>query len=162
MVTYDEFGGYGHPDHIQAHRVATYAAALAAAPSYRPDLGAAWTIAKTYWTAFPRSVIVAGIEAMRASGLANDFTEMDPDSAPFACNDALITAEIDATDHPRRQKMDAMRAHASQIDVEGPFFALSNNLGSRAMGVEYFRLVSAARPPARVAGRTTCSRASAE
>ena len=35
MVTYDEFGGYGHPDHIQAHRVATYAAALAAVPSYR-------------------------------------------------------------------------------------------------------------------------------
>lgn len=146
MVTYDEFGGYGHPDHIQAHRVATYAAALAAAPSYRPDLGAAWTIAKTYWTAFPRSVIVAGIEAMRASGLANDFTEMDPDSAPFACDDALITAEIDATDHVE-QKMDAMRAHASQIDVEGPFFALSNNLGSRAMGVEYFRLVSGEAAP---------------
>ena len=41
LVTYDEFGGYGHPDHIQAHRVATYAAALAAVPSYRRDLGEA-------------------------------------------------------------------------------------------------------------------------
>src|SRR3712207_6177208 len=39
LVTYDEFGNYGHPDHIQAHRVATYGAALAAVPSYRPDLG---------------------------------------------------------------------------------------------------------------------------
>jgi N-acetyl-1-D-myo-inositol-2-amino-2-deoxy-alpha-D-glucopyranoside deacetylase len=43
LVTYDTYGGYGHPDHIQAHRVATYAAALAAAPSYREDLGEAGT-----------------------------------------------------------------------------------------------------------------------
>ena len=39
MVTYDQFGGYGHPDHIQAHRVATYAASLAAVRSFRPELG---------------------------------------------------------------------------------------------------------------------------
>ena len=39
MITYDDFGGYGHPDHIQAHRVAMYGAALAEAPSYRPDRG---------------------------------------------------------------------------------------------------------------------------
>ena len=41
LITYDQFGGYGHPDHIQAHRVATYGAALAAVASYRPDLGEA-------------------------------------------------------------------------------------------------------------------------
>ena len=39
LVTYDDFGGYGHPDHIQAHRVATYAADLAGAPAFRPELG---------------------------------------------------------------------------------------------------------------------------
>ena len=55
LVTYDEFGGYGHPDHIQAHRVATYAAALAAVPSYRPDLGEAHDIAKIYWGAMSAS-----------------------------------------------------------------------------------------------------------
>ncbi len=49
LVTYDQFGGYGHPDHVQAHRVATYAAALAAVRSYRPELGEAWDIAKIYW-----------------------------------------------------------------------------------------------------------------
>src|SRR5919112_786348 len=51
MVTYDQFGGYGHPDHIQAHRVATYATALAAVPTFRPELGEAWDVAKVYWGA---------------------------------------------------------------------------------------------------------------
>ena len=66
LVTYDDFGGYGHPDHIQAHRVAMYAARLAAAPSFRPDLGEAWDIAKIYWTAFPKSFVRQGIEALQA------------------------------------------------------------------------------------------------
>ena len=55
LVTYDQFGGYGHPDHIQAHRVATYATTLAAVPSYRKDLGEPWEIAKVYWSATRRA-----------------------------------------------------------------------------------------------------------
>src|SRR3954464_10021058 len=51
LVTYDQFGGYGHPDHIQAHRVATYAVHLAGVPSYRLDLGEPHVVAKVYWTA---------------------------------------------------------------------------------------------------------------
>src|SRR5207344_2373769 len=51
LLTYDEHGGYGHPDHIQAHRVAMYGSVLAAVPSYRTDLGEAWDIPKIYWTA---------------------------------------------------------------------------------------------------------------
>ncbi|MDX6374361.1 MAG: N-acetyl-D-myo-inositol-2-amino-2-deoxy-alpha-D-glucopyranoside deacetylase, partial [Nocardioidaceae bacterium] len=57
LVTYDPFGGYGHPDHIQAHRVAMAAVDAAADPAYRPDLGAAWTTAKVYWCCVPRSVL---------------------------------------------------------------------------------------------------------
>src|SRR3954463_14463847 len=56
VVTYDEHGGYGHPDHIQAHRVAMRAADLAADPGFRPDLGAPWRITKIYWNRVPRSV----------------------------------------------------------------------------------------------------------
>jgi N-acetyl-1-D-myo-inositol-2-amino-2-deoxy-alpha-D-glucopyranoside deacetylase len=140
LVTYDDFGGYGHPDHIQAHRVATYAAALAAAPSYRPDLGEAWEIAKVYWTAFPKSVVRQGIEALRSAGDESGFAAMDPDDLPFACDDDLVTTAIVAEDHAEA-KVAAMRAHATQINVEDGFFALSNNLGSRAMAVEYYRLV---------------------
>ena len=55
LVTYDDFGNYGHPDHVQAHRVAHYGADLAAARSYRPDLGEAWDVAKIYWVAMSAS-----------------------------------------------------------------------------------------------------------
>ncbi len=138
LVTYDDFGGYGHPDHIKAHRVATYAMALAAAPSFKPELGEAWDIAKVYWTAFPRSVMRAGIETLKAAGETTGFAAMDPDDIPFGCPDEYVTTEIHATAY-LEQKLEALRAHATQIDVQGGFFALSNNLGSEAMGTEYFR-----------------------
>jgi len=140
LVTYDDFGGYGHPDHIQAHRVAMYASVLAAAPSFRPDLGEAWEIAKIYWTAFPKSIVRAGIEALRAAGETTGFAAMDPDDMPFACDDELVTTTIDAEAWLER-KTAAMAAHATQISMEDGFFALSNNIGSRAFGREYYRLV---------------------
>jgi len=139
LITYDDFGGYGHPDHIQAHRVAHYAVTLAASGTFRPDLGEAWDVPKIYWIAFPKSVIRAGIVAMQAMGETEGFAAMDPDNLPFACDDDLISTVINAEDYVDL-KMDAMREHATQISVEDGFFALSNNLGSRAMGVEYYRL----------------------
>jgi N-acetyl-1-D-myo-inositol-2-amino-2-deoxy-alpha-D-glucopyranoside deacetylase len=140
LVTYDDFGGYGHPDHIQAHRVAMYGMVLAAAPSFRPELGEAWEIPKVYWGAFPRSFVRDGIEALKAAGDTSDFTAMDPDEIPFAVDDDVVTSAVHAEDYGER-KMDAMREHATQISVEDGFFALSNNLGSRVMGVEFYRLV---------------------
>ena len=141
LVTYDDFGGYGHPDHIQAHRVATYARELAEAPSFAPELGAPWSIAKVYWTAFPVSVMRAGIEMLKASGEDTGFAAQDPDEIPFACPDELVTTAIDGGEFAE-QKMRALRAHATQISTEEGFFALSNNLGSQVMGTEYYRLVA--------------------
>ena len=140
LVTYDDFGGYGHPDHIQAHRVAMYALVLAEAPSFRPDLGQAHSVDKVYWTAFPRSVVRAGIEALRAAGETTGFAAMDPADIPFACDDSLVSAALDGAAH-YEAKLAAMRAHATQISLESGFFALSNNLGSPALASEYFRLV---------------------
>src|SRR6478735_5416072 len=68
LVTYDQFGGYGHPDHIQAHRVAMYAAQLAAVPSYRRDLGDAHDIAKIYWGAMSASRMREGLRRLREAG----------------------------------------------------------------------------------------------
>ena len=141
LVTYDDFGGYGHPDHIQAHRVATYARDLAAALSFAPELGEPWLIEKVYWTAFPVSVMRAGIEMLKAAGEDTGFAAQDPDEIPFACPDEFVTTAIDGSEFAD-QKMRALRAHATQISTEEGFFALSNNLGSQVMGTEFYRLVA--------------------
>lgn len=139
MITYDDFGGYGHPDHIQAHRVAMYAAALAQAPTFKAELGQAWTIQKIYWTAFPRSVMMQGLELLKAAGDDSEFTAQDPEDMNFVCPDEWVTTVIDAPEQAGK-KLDAMRAHATQINTEEGFFALSNNLGSQVVGTEYFRI----------------------
>ena len=141
LVTYDQFGGYGHPDHIQAHRVAMYGAQLAAVPSYRRDLGEAWDIAKIYWGAMSESRLRAGLRMLREAGDTTSFEGMDPEGPLpyFAIKDEDLTAAVDAQefiDH----KMAAMKAHATQITTDGPFFALSNNVGSTAWGIEFFRI----------------------
>jgi N-acetyl-1-D-myo-inositol-2-amino-2-deoxy-alpha-D-glucopyranoside deacetylase len=148
VVTYDENGGYGHPDHIQAHRVAMGAVAAAADPAYRPDLGDAWTVAKVYWCCFPRSVLQQGIDAMAAAGDDTFFEGVtSADDIPFGVPDEVVTAAVDGSPFAR-QKDAAMRAHPTQILVDGPFFALSNNLGLEVLGVEYYRLVQGERGPA--------------
>ena len=154
LVTYDDFGGYGHPDHIQAHRVAMYAVALAEAPSYRRDLGEPWHIDKVYWTAFPRSVVRAGIEAMRAAGETTGFAEMDPDDLPFVIDDELVTTAVFAPEHLER-KMDALREHVTQVSVDGGFFALADNVGAQAFATEYYRLVRGVPGPLDAEGRET-------
>ena len=135
--TYDEFGGYGHPDHIQAHRVAMRAAELAADPAY--NNGISWEIEKIYWNITPRSVIEAGMAKMKEMG-SDFFGAESVDDLPFVKPDELVTALIDGTPFIER-KMAAMRAHPTQIALDGPFFALSNNLGNQVWGHEYYTLV---------------------
>jgi N-acetyl-1-D-myo-inositol-2-amino-2-deoxy-alpha-D-glucopyranoside deacetylase len=139
LVTYDPNGGYGHPDHIQAHRVATRAAVLAADSSYRPGLGTSHTIRKIYWNRVPRSVAEEGFARLRAAGA--DFPGLATvDDVPGVIDDTEITTAIDGAAYGGR-KAAAMRAHASQIVVDGPFFALSNELGQPIFGDEYYQLV---------------------
>ena len=140
LVTYDENGGYGHPDHIQAHRVTVQAFEKAGDPSYAPELGEPCQPSRLYYTAFPKSVLQAGIDHLKQSGQSNFFGVDSADDLPFGTPDEQVTTEIDARDH-LDAKVAAMRAHATQIEVDGPFFALSDNVGQKAMGVEYFILV---------------------
>ncbi len=142
LVTYDEFGGYGHPDHIQAHRVAMYAAQLAAVPSYKLQLGEPWEIAKIYWGATSESRMREGLRALRDAGDTTAFEGMDPDGPLpyFAVPDEQLTAAVDGAPY-LDAKMRALAAHATQISTDGPFFALSNNVGAESFGTEHFRLV---------------------
>ena len=73
-----------------------------------------------------------GLRALRDAGDTTSFEGMDPDGPlpPFVTADENIAAEVDATEYVDR-KMAAMRAYPTQITLDGPFFALSNNVGSR-------------------------------
>jgi N-acetyl-1-D-myo-inositol-2-amino-2-deoxy-alpha-D-glucopyranoside deacetylase len=128
LITYDEFGGYGHPDHIQAHRVAMRAAEKSE-----------WDIPKIYWNVMPVSVIQEGIDAMK--GIDSDFWGAEKaEDLPFAKDDSFVHALIDGNAFVEK-KMNAMKAHSTQIAVDGPFFALSNNVGLQVWGNEYYTLV---------------------
>lgn len=128
LVTYDEIGGYGHPDHIQAHRVAM-----------RASEKATWKIEKIYWNTIPKSVIAEGIEKLKGTG-SDFFGAESVDDVPFAADDSLVTTVIDGNKFVEA-KMEAMKAHKTQIALDGPFFALSNNLGLQVWGNEYYRLI---------------------
>ncbi|MFD5506407.1 N-acetyl-1-D-myo-inositol-2-amino-2-deoxy-alpha-D-glucopyranoside deacetylase [Streptomyces sp. NPDC127051] len=142
LVTYDPDGGYGHPDHIQAHRVAMRGAELAAEATYRRDLGDPWRIGKIYWNRVPRSAVEEGFARLKAAGPKAPFPGLaSPDDVPGVVADDRVTAEIGADEAFVAAKAAAMRAHATQIAVDGPFFALSNDLAQPLFTREYYELV---------------------
>jgi N-acetyl-1-D-myo-inositol-2-amino-2-deoxy-alpha-D-glucopyranoside deacetylase len=143
LVTYDENGGYGHPDHVQAHRVAMYAYLLAGVPTYRRDLGEPWVVSRVLWTAMSARELREGLRALRESGDLETWKGMDPEGEmpPMASEDADIVAVVRGGDYVEA-KMDAMRAHRSQIALDGPFFAMADVYGNRAWSSEHYRLAA--------------------
>ena len=101
VVTYDENGGYGHPDHIQAHRVAVAATEATGIPD------------KLYYTAIPRSGVARLMEVLKAGGAdLGDVGDVDlPDD--FGVPDEAITSVVDVSAYVER-KVKALEAHASQ------------------------------------------------
>jgi N-acetyl-1-D-myo-inositol-2-amino-2-deoxy-alpha-D-glucopyranoside deacetylase len=136
LVTYDARGFYGHPDHIQAHRVAWRAVGLAGG-----------LVRKFYATAVPKSLLAEAMALMGRDATGGqvggvDFSRVDSvDSLPFGTEDENVTTQIDAVDY-LDAKIAAMRAHATQIAVDSPFFALSDLVGRKALGVEYYTLLA--------------------
>ena len=152
-VTYDANGDYGHPDHIQAHRVTHRAVDLAADPAYGD--GEPWQVAKVYSTAFPKSVLRLGFEYFKASG-EGPFAEYESaDDMPFGVPDEVVTTRVVAHEHLER-KFAAMRAHRSQIRPDGLFFLLPEKVRARGMGEEYYTLLRGEPgPDTDAAGRET-------
>jgi N-acetyl-1-D-myo-inositol-2-amino-2-deoxy-alpha-D-glucopyranoside deacetylase len=131
LVTYDDNGFYGHPDHIQAHRVAMRAAELATAQGFGPS--------KIYWTAMPKSVLEAGMSAF-AESPDNPFADLESAAdLPFGSSDDEIAARFDGTDQ-HDAKVAALRAHATQIPANSWLYSIAGNFGSEFMGVEYYTL----------------------
>ena len=138
VVTYDDFGGYGHPDHINPHRITHYATDLASISSYKPELGVEWTVSKIYWTCIPKSQIQKGIDALANSG-SKFFGVESVDEFPFAVDDKFVTTRIEGFDEVD-MKLAALRCHATQVEETGPFFQMAEVVGPEALGVEYFRI----------------------
>ncbi|GAA2603672.1 N-acetyl-1-D-myo-inositol-2-amino-2-deoxy-alpha-D-glucopyranoside deacetylase [Actinomadura fulvescens] len=155
IVTYDERGNYGHPDHIQAHRVTWRAFELAADPAYGD--GEPWQAAKFYAYATPRTVLARAIAVMREAKLPFDRVA-GLDELGSGVPDDRITTMVDARPY-LPAKLAALRAHRTQIvvapDEVGPFFALSNGLGQQAFGTEFFILLAGERGPVAPGGRET-------
>ncbi len=147
LITYDQFGGYGHPDHIQAHRVATYAADLAAVASYKLDLGEPWDIAKIYWTAFSERRLRESLRALRDSGDTETFAGMEPDGdlPPFVTPDELIDAEVEGAGLVEL-KMRALKSYRTQIRADDKTFG-GGESGHAFWDVESYRLARGTAAP---------------
>lgn len=136
VLTYDPHGGYGHPDHVQTHRVTMRALELAD-----------WSVPKCYWIVVPRSSVAA--QLVQLASPDNPFAPW-PDGALLrtAASDAQVTAAIGGSPALTEAKTAALRAHATQVTVLEPFFALSHGLGQLIAPVEYFHLARGVPGPA--------------
>ena len=141
LTTYDETGGYPHPDHIQTHRVSMAALELAADPSALPELGPAHRVPKVY---YDRGLSLERLEAidqaMRLAGLDSPFEgwieRRRRQQAPTRGSTARVDVSgfLDARDA-------ALRAHATQVDPAGWFFAVPRVIEQTAWPWEEFEQV---------------------
>jgi N-acetyl-1-D-myo-inositol-2-amino-2-deoxy-alpha-D-glucopyranoside deacetylase len=134
LVTYNETGGYGHPDHIMAHRVALAAVDAAVAGA------APWSVAKVYYCAVPKSLLQQVIDAAIAAGEPSPFGVDRVDDLPLGDDDKDITTVVDGRDW-LATKVAALRAHRTQIDDRSPFLALHRYGDGDLLAVEHYRLV---------------------
>jgi len=137
LLTYEPGGGYGHPDHVQAHRVAVRGAELAVDDGPGGD---GWRIPKIYWNALPESLVRAALREI--AGTEGAPPGWDPDAAlpPLIMADDLVTTAIDATAYLER-KIAALEAHATQVAVDGTTVLVGDGVRQPIVGVEFYRLV---------------------
>jgi N-acetyl-1-D-myo-inositol-2-amino-2-deoxy-alpha-D-glucopyranoside deacetylase len=143
VVTYDPEGGYGHPDHVHAHRVTT--AAIEAS---------AWKVPKVYWTVMSTSAIRAGLDSL--TGVPDGWDRPNPDAIPFSYSDDEIDAVIDVAGHVSA-KTEALMAHATQVIVapDRRSCALSNNLALPILAQEHYILATGKPGPSDARGWET-------
>ncbi|WP_019200553.1 mycothiol conjugate amidase Mca [Tsukamurella sp. 1534] len=141
MITYDENGGYPHPDHIMTHTVSMAAYEAAADPEQYPDAGEPWQISKVYYShGFLRGKFQSFADEFEKNGLPNPYDEWlarwkDEKNDMMA----RVTTQVECGKYfPVRD--DALRAHATQIDPNGPFFAVPMEWQQRLWPTEEYEL----------------------
>ena len=140
VVTYDGVGGYGHPDHIQTHRVTLLAVEAAHQKALYPEAGEPWRVQKLYYTAFPRSFFKKVADVAKAAGMEPPFGVEDTDDLPFLTPDEWVTTTVDVRNAVRRKRA-ALLAHHSQITPDWPMLAIPEDVTIEQFGTEAYLLV---------------------
>lgn len=146
VVSDDDRGSYGHPDHVKAHAVTDRAIQLAADPDHGD--GTPWRVAKRYVHAMPKSRMIEFHRRLIEQGLESPFGDdeaVGSDDLDFGVPDAMITTAVDVSAWIDRKRA-AMRAHASQIGEESFFLNLPDEVAYEVFGTEFFVLESFAPP----------------
>lgn len=138
VITYDEGGGYNHPDHVRTHIVTSAAFQDAGTPERFPQAGPAWQAQKLYASAFSRKALRALWQALRERGEPWPFGDGAPDEAPdWGSPDEALTTTIDVSRFVPLARQ-ALRQHRTQFDPDGPWMNLADELATIAFGQEYF------------------------
>jgi N-acetyl-1-D-myo-inositol-2-amino-2-deoxy-alpha-D-glucopyranoside deacetylase len=146
IATYEPFGGYGHPDHVQAHRVTRVAFEAAGEARMYPDLGlAAWQPGKLYYTAISRSFFQRAAAEMRAKGIDGPWNNPEMDTDTWGVPDDQITTIFDVRDYVPA-KMAAFAAHKTQIAPNNFMFTIPEDMRREGLGYEYFVLAQSDLP----------------
>lgn len=142
LVTYDERGGYPHPDHIRCHEISVAAFDAAADPDRYPEAGEPWQALKLYYShgfsrarmeAFHAALLERGLESPYGEWLSNWSTDI-PDPG------LRVTTRVQCADwFPVRDE--ALRAHATQIDPESRWFHVPSDLQREVWPTEDYELV---------------------
>lgn len=148
IISYDENGGYPHPDHIMAHRVAVEAFEAAGDPDRYPDAGEAWEPNKLYYDrAFSPERFRALHFALEEAGLQSPYAErlaawLERDAEGHTPPPAAhpTTTQIDCGDYFEARD-EALRAHRTQVDPLGFFFAVSPEMQRRVWPWEDYSLI---------------------
>lgn len=156
VVTYDPNGGYGHPDHIQSHRVTMRGVELAADPEAAAG-GGAWDVSRIYWCAVPRELIQNDLVTLKSleSNPADMWVDTDVREYPDGVHDdGEITTEIDVGGHFEAKRR-ALAAHQTQLTVHGDLWVLASGRGMHIQRREWFILVKGALGPVGPGGLET-------
>ncbi|MDQ1181070.1 mycothiol S-conjugate amidase [Rhodococcus sp. SORGH_AS303] len=141
MTTYDEKGGYPHPDHIRCHEVSVAAYEAAGDPEQFPGTGEAWEVSKLYYShGFIRQRMQLFDDEMIASGQEGPFTEWLA-QWPKDRGEIMerVTTQVECADY-FQQRDDALRAHRTQIDPNGRFFAVPVDVQKKLWPTEEYEL----------------------
>jgi N-acetyl-1-D-myo-inositol-2-amino-2-deoxy-alpha-D-glucopyranoside deacetylase len=138
LVTYDAYGVYGHPDHIQAHRITLLAAEACAVKALYPEAGPQHSVAKVYLSTVPLEGMARMNRELTGNGLVSPFGESDdPDDLPFGTREVDVAAAVDVRAHLAR-KMTALQAHHSQVGDDSFFLNFPEAVAEVALGTEWF------------------------